>query len=853
MPQPRVFTDSIQPDFGLPWPRYELKDYSTWTDDQIREELRVKVLLEGNAAIDPNQFGWTLESWREVMEQWKNYTTFCVFGGNRCVRGDTLIFDPVTRCSTRIDEIRGESHVYAFDGEKTVIAKASQPFTKTAGEMVRVVLSTGDSFVAAKEHLVLMGSGTWISCGELLPEYALYLPASISDNGPSSHAPDARRCFEIEQDSQGGYRPALRSHDESLRWAEDNGQGVFPLRAYVPTHSFAFGKMRRSLWRLYGRLSEGTLGDSVQTPLDNLGGSAPSRLSISDDLRRLAARSVGTQYRVFCRPYKSASRSHGRQETQRVGRQSTAESCPPQSTPEFSQSDNQCYGVAYVAKIEQVGMAVKWDMTVPSQGNYIAAGVIHHNSSKSVFCARLMTHLLLTIPEARLRMFHVTDEKSIAEQQQLIYECLPDRFKTLSKRKGINHSVVFSQKSGFTGNKLILPPHPGYARGSEMVFGTYSQFLTNPQIVEGWWAHAVACDEEMPQKMYERLLTRLYDVRGRMLMSFTTIAGWTPLVADILGRTKTIKKRPAPLLGGKMIPVMQESISRPSTLITYFWTSDNPFIPSDATDKLIGRPEEEIKSVAYGIPTKPALSGFPRFDELIHVKPHAEMPWLVETKENWEPPEFTRYHIIDLSGSKPWFMLWAAVDALKRVWIYREYPDSSLGAWGEPGTSLEGKKGPAHKPNGFGYKDYVEAIKFPEKGEEIFLRLVDPRLGASTKQGDEGSTNIITEFTDAMMEAGDHVPIQPAPGLHIDHGKKMIDDYLSYDASKPITALNSPRLFVSDACTNLIDALKNYTGQGGPDEVWKDPIDCLRMLLTEGADFISKSDLRSSGGVGVPY
>ena len=242
-----------------------------------------------------------------------------------------------------------------------------------------------------------------------------------------------------------------------------------------------------------------------------------------------------------------------------------------------------------------------------------------NRSSKSIFCSRLMLHLLMVIPEARIRVYHVNDEKSISEQQQIIWEALPDRYKNLSKRKGIAHSIVFSQKTGFTGNKLILPPMEGCQLGSEMIFGTYEQYKNNPQVVEGWWAHAIWGDEEMPQKMYERLLTRLYDVRGRLLLSFTTIQGWSPLVADILGRTRTLRKRHSDLLN-RQIPTAQESLSRSSTRIYYFWTQDNPFIPSDAIDAIRGRPEAEILSVAHGIPTKPTTGKFPRFDETVQIR-----------------------------------------------------------------------------------------------------------------------------------------------------------------------------------------------------------------------------------------
>lgn len=460
-----------------------------------------------------------------------------------------------------------------------------------------------------------------------------------------------------------------------------------------------------------------------------------------------------------------------------------------------------------------------------------------NRSSKSVFAARLMVWLLLNIPEARIRCYQVNDEKSLSEQQAYIWEALPQRFKNFARKKGVAHSIQYSQKNGFTGGKLIIPPMRGYSRGGEMTFGTYQQYRNDPQVVEGFWAHAIWCDEEAPQKMFERLLTRLYDARGRMVLTFTTIQGWSPLVADVIGRVKTLRKRRATLLHPpRDIPVAQESISRPNTRIYYFWTQDNPFIPDTSSERLRGRPEEEILAVAYGIPSKPARSKFPLFDDTIHVIKHESMPWLVPVASDEEIPETTRYQIIDPSGSKPWFVIWIAVDALSNVYVYREWPDESMGAWGEPGESALGKAGQAQKPNGWGIKDYVELFAELEKGETIFERLIDPRYAASTRQAKEGAVSLTSELEDEGLT------YIPAPGLAIDHGLSHINGLLRWDQSKPISALNRPKIYISDRCVNLIEAMKNYTGAGG-DEVWKDPIDCVRYCLEAGADFIGKTDL----------
>jgi hypothetical protein len=340
--------------------------------------------------------------------------------------------------------------------------------------------------------------------------------------------------------------------------------------------------------------------------------------------------------------------------------------------------------------------------------------------------------------------------------------------------------------------------------------------------------------------MFERLLTRLGDAKGRLMLTFTTVQGWSPLVAEILGKTRTLRKRFSKMLG-KEIQVAQESLNRNSCRIYHFWTEDNPFIPPNWIFELMkGRPKEEIMAIAHGIPSKSATTPFPKFDETVHVIKADCMPWIHPQTEADSEAEFTRYQVIDPSGSKPWFVIWAAIDPMEKIYVYAEFPDQSYGNWAEAGNTAEGKAGPAQKPNGWGISDYKDTFAHIENGTEIFERVIDPRLGAATTQTQDGSTSIISELEDAG------ITVIAAPGLTIDHGLQLINDRLNYDSSKPISSLNTPKLFISDACVNLIDAFKNYTARGGKDEASKDPIDCVRYLLENGADFVAKADLVSS-------
>lgn len=463
-----------------------------------------------------------------------------------------------------------------------------------------------------------------------------------------------------------------------------------------------------------------------------------------------------------------------------------------------------------------------------------------NRSSKSSFMARLMVHLLETIPECKIVAYHVSEARSILDQQSYVWEALPKKYKDLANKRGANFTTAYSQKSGFVSNKLILPPQEGYTKGSQMIFNNYAQYRQDAQVVESFWAHAIWADEECPQKMFERLLTRVFDVKGRVFLSFTTIQGWSALIADVLGRTKTLRRRRSDLLG-REIPVAQESLTRKKTRIYYFWTQDNPFIPLDTVERFRGRPEAEILALAHGIPTRSSTTKLPKFNDQVHVIKDDDLPW--KRAENPEHiTNFTFYHVIDPSGKKPWFMIWAAVARDGTIYVYRDWPDIAGGPWGEASEKEEGSPGAGMRPNGFGIYDYVDAIKDLEKedGVDVFERIIDPRLGASTIQGKEGATSIISELEEAGLIT------VPAPGLEIDHGLSLISDRLSYNEAKPVSSLNHPQLYMSSHCEQLIECFRNYTGCSRT-EVWKDGIDVVRYLIETGADFIQPTAIQDTG------
>jgi hypothetical protein len=238
----------------------------------------------------------------------------------------------------------------------------------------------------------------------------------------------------------------------------------------------------------------------------------------------------------------------------------------------------------------------------------------------------------------------------------------------------------------------------------------------------------------------------------------------------------------------------------------------------------MGRSREEILIRAYGVPVKSHATKFPRFNKEVNVVKPQEIP----------TTNVTRYHVIDPAGSKNWFMCWIAVDESNTYWVYREWPGVDVGDWAEwRGGKWVG--GAGSKGQGFGIRDYVDTILELEENEEIFERLIDPRLGAAKYQAADSSSSIIEDLNEQ------EIICIPAPGMEIDDGLQALISKMSWDTTKPLDSVNRPHFYVSSDCENIIQALSEYTGEGGLKEAWKDPIDVLRYAAIAGVDHVDES------------
>jgi hypothetical protein len=470
-----------------------------------------------------------------------------------------------------------------------------------------------------------------------------------------------------------------------------------------------------------------------------------------------------------------------------------------------------------------------WDFNVPIYNNYFIGNVLSHNSGKTAFGSYSVVRAAIENPGSIIMCFAQSAEVSIRQQQSAVYNWLPPEYRM--KQTSSNAYISYTLKNGFTDNSLILP------NKSQILFKTYSQYQNNPIFIEGaelgsksakWhnigaWLDEYLLGDDLINTMRFRLATR----NSKMLVTFTPIDGWTEVIKDYLDKAKTIATKEADLLNGEILPHIQRSHKRNAS-IHYFHTKDNPFSGYErlASD-LKNESREKILIRAYGVPVKSQATKFPKFNKEVNVIPQEMIP----------TQGITRYHIIDPAGSKNWFMAWIAVDGSGTYYVYREWPDTTIGDWAEwkggkwmPG---EGAKG-----LGYGMKDYVDLIHELEGEEEIYNRIIDPRLGAAKYQAQDGSSSIIEDL------AENDIICIPAPGLDIEDGLQALISKMSWDTSKPMDSINRPRFYVSEECRNIISALSEYTGEQGLKEAWKDPLDCLRYAAIYDIDHVEAHHLQ---------
>jgi len=454
-----------------------------------------------------------------------------------------------------------------------------------------------------------------------------------------------------------------------------------------------------------------------------------------------------------------------------------------------------------------------------------------NRAGKTEWAAKRVIQTLVNKPDARVWCLHTTNSSSIQMQQNVLWKYMPPELKNARKTKITN--IAYSQKNGFSDNTFILPNR------SQCFFMNYAQ---DKKVIEGGEVDLIWCDELVPLDWVETLRYRAITRRGKLIVTFTPVLGYSQVVKDYVAGCRFKKTLPASLMDKDKIhvggcpkghmPYMAESMNSNCGVI-WFHSQLNPYNPFDQlAATLEGKTSNEVKIRAYGWAENTAGSQFPSFTDQNIVE------------QDKIPKEGTNFMCVDPAGARNWFMIWLRVAKDGNMYVYREWPDVSNGEWALPSEKADGKMGSGQKNGaGRGLDDYKQLIKDLEGDEVIAERYIDPRAGATQAVSAEGGTSLIE-----LLDQG-AVPMYfaPAAGLHIEQGVAIINDLLFYNSNEPISPINQPKLFVSDECRNLIYSMREWTNQDGEKGACKDPIDCLRYIAVMEPTYEGDNTFKARG------
>lgn len=480
-----------------------------------------------------------------------------------------------------------------------------------------------------------------------------------------------------------------------------------------------------------------------------------------------------------------------------------------------------------------------------------------NRSGKTQWAAKKVVEVLFSKPESEAWCFQTTEQNSQLLQQPRVHDYLPPEWR--NAKRGSITNISFKRATGFSNNRFVAP------NGSLCQFRNYAQEIDT---IEGGEIDIAWADELIPLSWIETLRYRLVTRNGLLIVTFTPIEGWSPTVREYLDGAKTVESCEAELLKHeydperRIVPLMQESRNRKKSRIVYFHTQANGYNPWPRMKAdLEGRPRVEILARAYGVPTKAIAGKFPRYGDRN----------IINDDQFKSIKRGTWYHTVDPCNGRNFAMHWALVTPDGKKIIAREWPQDgdyipgigNPGAWAVPhGTKNDGEAGEAQRPFGFGLQRYREEIARVEKelgdtwggkvvdkyGHALPIvvaeRYMDSRFGNAPTLSKGEATTLIEEFENLE----DPLYFTPAAGVNIDEGVTLINSALDYDPGLPISALNSPTLFVHEQCKAHQFALSTWTGADGKHGACKDFIDILRYLLLADPEYIDPTQMMGYKG-----
>ena len=146
-------------------------------------------------------------------------------------------------------------------------------------------------------------------------------------------------------------------------------------------------------------------------------------------------------------------------------------------------------------------------------------------------------------------------------QMKRIWHYMPNELKAQNiankRAKSIHEHISYTDANGFANSKITL------ANGSAVRFVSYKEDVN--AAMEGMEKHRIWLDEEEPLAFVTAARGRVASVNGSVLLTFTPVKGYTPVVDDYMATMQVIRWRTAYMLprdGGEPCPWLELGLTR---------------------------------------------------------------------------------------------------------------------------------------------------------------------------------------------------------------------------------------------------------------------------------------------------
>jgi hypothetical protein len=308
-----------------------------------------------------------------------------------------------------------------------------------------------------------------------------------------------------------------------------------------------------------------------------------------------------------------------------------------------------------------IGSQDVYDFTVPGYENYIAGGLVHHNTANAAF-----TYVM------RVLGIHPVEEKNrLAKQIRCLSSSLPessdaaeqDNTQYLELKKMIPPEMII--KDITARSKVLVVASPTHGK-------SYFEFMSTKQELQDT-GKVQRCslweDEEPPKPFREESRRRLLTRGGDEIITLTPINGLSYLYDDVwnkkgyIWRSDTICEA----LGMPREEYIKEG--DPNIACVQIATDDNPIMSKEVVDlNFSSEDPDEILVRRYGVFKQIAGRVHKAFNDSVHVIDYNKY------FPNDIPYEWTHARGIDYHESRiPWSVGWVSISPDDEWFVWQEF------------------------------------------------------------------------------------------------------------------------------------------------------------------------------------